>query len=181
MSIITPELLRRILNGYALPPLGAHGVTHWARVLENARKIAQQVGADEQVVELFAVFHDARRRNEAIDPGHGRRGFQLARELRGAFFELDDGKFALLEHACNEHTSGFTSADLSVQACWDADRLDLLRVGIRPDPRYLCTQAAKDASFLEWANARARQRYVPALIQQEWGLDFENPGWTKGN
>lgn len=171
MSFINPSLLVHILDGYMLPARGTHGLTHWARVLENGRRLAEQTGADLQVVELFAVFHDARRMNEAVDRGHGRRGSQLARELRGKAFDMDDGRFALLEYACDEHTSGLTSADRSVQVCWDSDRLDLLRVGIRPSPRLLCTEAAIDPLLLDWANERARNRFVPALIEEEWGLD----------
>jgi uncharacterized protein len=150
-----------------------HGITHWARVLENGRRLARQVDADPLVLEYFAIFHDARRVNEAIDRGHGRRGFELARELRGAAFELDDERFALLEQACSEHTSGLTKADPSVQVCWDADRLDLFRVGIRPAPYYLCTEPAKDSEVMEWANKRALHRYVSPLIRDEWGLNVE--------
>jgi len=176
MTVITPELLQRILTGYMLPTTGVHGITHWARVLENGRRLSQQVDADPLVLEYFAIFHDARRVNEAIDHGHGKRGFQLARELRGAAFELDDDRFALLEQACNEHTSGLTKANVSVQVCWDADRLDLFRVGIRPTPYYLCTEAAKEAEVMEWANQRAIRRFIPALIQEEWGLDVDKLG-----
>ncbi len=180
MSFLNPALLATILEGYRLPPRGTHGITHWARVLENGRKLAEQTGADLQVVELFAVFHDSRRMNEARDHGHGKRGSQLARELRGRAFDLDDGRFALLEYACDEHTSGLTAADRSVQVCWDSDRLDLLRVGIRPHPRLLCTEAAQDPGVLDWANERASVRFVPALIEEEWGLDGAGPTqWTR--
>lgn len=175
MSILTPSLLSEILAGYLLPPRGTHGITHWARVLEIGRRLVEQTGADLQVVELFSVFHDSRRMNEAVDRGHGRRGAQLARQMRGNAFDLDDGRFELLEYACNEHTSGLTTADRTVQVCWDSDRLDLLRVGIRPHPRLLCTEAAQEAAMLEWANARAGVRFVPALIEQEWGLDGAGP------
>jgi uncharacterized protein len=57
-----------------------------------------------------------------------------------------------------------------VQVCWDADRLDLLRCSIRPHPERLCTEAARLASTLEWANARAAERSVPAAILQDWGI-----------
>lgn len=170
MSVITPALLQRILDGYRLPPRGTHGLTHWARVLENGRRLAPASGADLHVVELFSVFHDARRMNEAVDNGHGWRGLKLARKLRGRFFELEEEQFALLEQACGYHTSGRTEADPSVQVCWDADRLDLLRVGIRPRPDRLCTEAARDPALLDWANERALRRFVPALIREEWGL-----------
>jgi len=171
MSILTPQLVSRILDGYALPMRGVHGITHWARVLENGRRLAELTGADVRVVELFSIFHDSRRHNEAVDHGHGQRGAQLARELFGEAFQIDTAAFALLEQACNEHTAGLTSADSTVQVCWDADRLDLLRVGIQPRPRLLCTDAARDPGILKWANARAVNRVVSSLIRAEWGLD----------
>ena len=39
--------------------------------------------------------------------------------------------------------------------CWDPDRLDLGRVGITPNPRYLCTDAAKNEQNLQKAHTRA--------------------------
>src|SRR5574341_538263 len=148
MNIVTPSLIDRILAGYSLPRQGIHGVAHWARVLENGRKLARLVDADMEIIELFAVFHDACRMNESLDHGHGGRGARLARELRGVEFQLRDDQFALLEYACREHTTGLTSADASVQVCWDADRLDLLRVGTRPRPDLLCTPAARESAML---------------------------------
>jgi uncharacterized protein len=174
MSIITPRLLSRILDGYTLSPLGTHGLSHWARVLENGRRLASLVEADAEVIELFAVFHDARRINDGFDHSHGKRGAELARRLRGEYFEIDDARFALLEYACAKHTSGLTEADGSVQVCWDADRLDLLRVGIKPQPKWLCTNAAKDPDVIQWANSRSIPRYTPTLIQEEWKLDLGN-------
>ena len=32
--------------------------------------------------------------------------------------------------ACTDHTKGQTAADITIQTCWDADGLDLARVGI---------------------------------------------------
>jgi uncharacterized protein len=49
----------------------------------------------------------------------------------------------LLGFACEEHTNGGVAPDPTVGACWDADRLNLWRVGIRPDPRLLTTGAAR--------------------------------------
>ncbi|MFM7531655.1 MAG: hypothetical protein ACKO5J_04035, partial [Rubrivivax sp.] len=51
------------------------------------------------------------------------------------------------------HSSGLTEADVTVQTCWDADRLDLGRVGIRPSPRYLCTPAARQPETIARAYA----------------------------
>ena len=171
MSLITSSLVAHILEDYALPRTGVHGVAHWARVLENGRRLASlTAGVDLDVIELFAVFHDSRRVNESIDWGHGKRGGELARLLLGEYFALDEARLGLLQYACDEHTSGKTRADPSVQVCWDADRLDLLRVGIRPRASLLCTEAARRPQILEWANDKAMRFEIPGLISQEWGL-----------
>ncbi|MGE5139149.1 MAG: hypothetical protein ACM3JD_06805, partial [Rudaea sp.] len=100
--------------------------------------------------------------------GHGARGAELARSLRGRLLDLSDAEFDLLYAACRDHTSGRTEADITIQVCWDADRLDLARVRIEPNARYLCTPAAKDRALIDWANARARQRFVPPFALEEW-------------
>jgi hypothetical protein len=40
-----------------------------------------------------------------------------------------------------------------LRACWDADRLDLGRVGVRPVARYLCSELARDPRTIEAAVA----------------------------
>jgi uncharacterized protein len=160
----TVELIRAIRRDYALAWSGIHGVAHWARVLENGVRLASSTGARLQVVRLFAVFHDSRRTNEDHDPGHGRCGAAFAAVLRGKLFQMSDEDFELLRVACTEHTMGKTDGDVTVQTCWDADRLDLGRVGIRPHPKYLCTVAAKDPAMISWAYERSITRHVPSIV-----------------
>ncbi|MBZ0269297.1 hypothetical protein K8I85_14180 [bacterium] len=81
------------------------------------------------------------------------------------------GPHGVVHAACEGHTHGGTVADVTVQTCWDADRLDLGRVGVRPLPRYLCTPPARAAETISWAHARATGRVVPELLRSEWGLD----------
>lgn len=133
---------------------------HWARVLENGKRLAYGTATDLEVVTLFALFHDSRRTNEGDDPGHGLRGAELAASLRGSLFDLGDRELQLLHHACAQHTAGLTEADLTVQVCWDADRLDLARVGIQPHPRHLCTAAARSADVIAWASSRAETGFI---------------------
>lgn len=120
-----------------------HGPAHWKRVEENGLLLAQSSGADILVVRLFAVFHDSKRENEGIDPDHGRRGAAYARELRDTYFEIDDVQFDLLEVACSWHTDATHHQNPTIGTCWDADRLDLGRVGITPDPKYMNTDLGK--------------------------------------
>lgn len=169
-SMISQDLIQSILRRYALPLEGTHGVPHWGRVLENGRRLSETTGAQREIVELFAVFHDSGRINEGFDDGHGRRGSELAKELRGVAYELDDEAFGLLIKACDLHTEGYLDGDITLRTCWDADRLDLGRVGITPRAEKLCTEEAKDPGLLGWAFKRSEQFFVPRLVSKEWGL-----------
>jgi uncharacterized protein len=163
-----PAILRSILAGYALPVRGDHGLIHWARVYETGARLADATGADPEVVTLFALFHDARRVNEFDDDDHGLRGGELARSLRGTLVHLDDARFDLLFEACRLHTDGHLDGDPTMLACGDADRLDLGRVGITPDPARLCTDAAR--GLREWAHARALKGHTPRAVLEAWGV-----------
>lgn len=160
-------ILTQVLSTYALPIWGHHGLSHWARVQENALRLVAAGGGDAEVVTLFALFHDSRRRNEHQDAGHGRRGGEFARTLRGTLVNVSDAQFELLFEACRLHTRGLTSADPTLGACWDADRLDLGRVGIDPDPGLLSTAAARE--LLPWADARAVRAFKPRELLGSWG------------
>lgn len=167
-------ILQAVLQDYVLPWNGDHGIAHWARVLENGLHLAGITGANADVVSLFAVLHDSRRVNEDSDPEHGLRGAELATAIRGELFELPDHEFRLLYRACEGHTHELTHPDITIRTCWDADRLDLGRVGISPHPSRLCTDLGKTPAMINWATERAIRCVVPRLIVDEWGIDLEN-------
>ena len=162
-----PAIVRAILADYALHPEGYHGVYHWARVSENGQRLATALSADTEVVRLFALFHDARRFNEDDDPEHGKRGGDLAWSLRGSLVHCTDAQFDQLYFACEWHTRGHETADPTVMACWDADRLDLGRVGIVPAPHRLSTDAAR--ALLPWAHRRTERGHVAEHTVLAWG------------
>jgi uncharacterized protein len=165
------SLLPHVLSQYVLDVRGIHGITHWARVLENGRRIVSPTGADPAVVALFALFHDACRRNEGHDPAHGPRAAELVRQMRGKI-ELDEAGITVLAEACRCHTDGpRPGADLTVLTCLDCDRLDIPRVGMRVRPSLLFTEAGRDPEVIRWATPRAVQRHVPELCRAEWGWD----------
>lgn len=175
MNLVTAALFKEIVGQYQLPLNGMHGMAHWARVLENGHRLAVGLAVDLEVVDLFAVFHDACRLNEGVDHDHGVRGAALADVLRGRFFELDDAAFALLIVACEKHTDGLTDAPPTVQVCWDADRLDLLRCGIVPKPHRLALAAARRPELLGWANQRAQDGIVPDVVTRVWRAWLDAP------
>jgi uncharacterized protein len=155
---IPQDLIALVRSEFALSWDGIHGVAHWARVRDNGLRLAELTGANPQIVELFAFLHDAKRCNDGKDPGHGKRGAAFARSLRDSLITLPDEDMALLTFACEYHTDGLTEANVTIQTCWDADRLDLGRVGVKPNPRYLCTPAARDPEMIKWAFRRSRQK-----------------------
>jgi uncharacterized protein len=167
-------ILDAVLEDYALPWDGDHGVAHWARVFENGLRLAEETGANVEVVQLFAVLHDSRRINEATDPDHGPRAAEFARTLRGRWFDLPDHEVQLLYRACAGHTHERTHPDVTIQTCWDADRLDLGRVGITPHPNRLCTAAAKRPATIRWADGRASLHVVPEFVCEQWGIELES-------
>jgi uncharacterized protein len=142
--IKVPELMKHLRSHFRLDWTGVHGSGHWARVLKFGLRIALAEGARTDVVTLFAFLHDHERFDDNLDPDHGPRAALNAVNLRDKYFTIDDEGFNLLCEAMCGHSNGETKADITVQACWDADRLDLTRFGITPDPMYLCTEYAKN-------------------------------------
>jgi uncharacterized protein len=168
------SILRAVLADYALPWNGDHGVGHWARVLEIGERLAAETGANLNVVRLFALLHDSKRVSEFHDPGHGPRAAEFAATLRPGLIALDDDDFARLHRACAGHTHERTHPDITIQTCWDADRLDLLRVGIEPDTEYLNTEFARRTETRAWANERASLQVIPAIVKDEWLIDLRS-------
>jgi len=117
--------------------------------------LAVSTGARTGVIDLFAFLHDSCRVNDGFDMEHGDRAARFVETLRGSVAGLEDGDFRLLVEACEGHSKGFVAADVTVQTCWDADRLDLGRIGTRPRPDRLCTPAARAAEMIEWAYERS--------------------------
>jgi len=137
------QLWLYVAEQFPLRDRSVHGPSHWRRVEQNGLKLAAECGADVTIVRLFAVFHDSRRMNEFTDHEHGLRGGELAQLLRGQLYELDDARFAVLYYACAYHERGRTTTEPTIGTCWDADRLDLPRVSIRPSARLMSTAMGK--------------------------------------
>ncbi|MHC5539152.1 HD domain-containing protein [Singulisphaera rosea] len=175
MGVDDQAILKVILSSHALELDSIHGVAHWARVLENGLRLATETGADVEVLRLFALLHDSRRMNDGSDPEHGPRAAEFARTLRGRAFEITSPQFNQLYEACAGHTGGRTHPDVTVRTCWDSDRLDLGRIGIRPRPKLLCTEVARRDETIQWAQARAEANLIPDFVRKAWGISLAIP------
>ena len=151
------SLLDASLERFCLDPLGDHGPIHWQRVHHNGLLLAEAEGVSPLIPGCFAFLHDSCRQAEFRDPGHGARAAAFALELRSADVlpPLSETEFELLLYACRHHSGRLLEAPPEVMVCWDADRLDLARVGIRPLPERLSTCFAREESTIEAACRRA--------------------------
>jgi uncharacterized protein len=116
-----------------------HGIGHWDRVAKYAEDLST-ADVDLLVVKAFAYIHDVERKNENGDSQHGSRAAVLVDEIRSTVLGfLNDKEIQQLKEACRLHTSTWRTEDVTVNACFDADRLDLGRVGITPSPDRMAT------------------------------------------
>ncbi len=167
----TRKLLDAVLERSTGKDSYIHGESHWQRVAAAGLALLPQVpDADPALVFLFALFHDSMRLNDNHDPLHGPRGAALARELRGETFDLVEAEMNLLGFACEEHTNGGVAPDPTVRVCWDADRLNLWRVGIRPAPRMLSTEAARRDERILWARDLQGEHFAWEKLYRDFGL-----------
>jgi uncharacterized protein len=146
-----PTLMSIIYKHYRLGPNSLHGPDHWLRVGVIGLALAERTGANMRVVRYFAQLHDVGRSDEGSDIFHGIESAHFCKEHRH-LISLDDDEFELLLQAIAKHPMGGLSKNVTTGSCWDADRLDLGRVGIPPDKKYLSTTAAKEDKFFNWAS-----------------------------
>lgn len=118
-----------------------HGREHSLRVIQNGMILSIFTGVNLKVVQTFGNYHDCRRHNDGNDPEHGKRAADLLRAIRrNAPTGLNDTEFEELCFACENHTSLHRSGNITIDTCFDADRLDLKRLGIKPDPEKMATE-----------------------------------------
>ena len=123
-----------------------HGERHWRTVAANGLWLAEPLpDADTYVIFLFALLHDSMRESDGHDPEHGPRAAALAGTLHAeGVLPATAVQLETLQYACFEHTNGLVSNDPTIGCCWDADRLDLPRVWIEPDPALFSTPRAHE-------------------------------------
>ena len=100
------------------------------------------------------------RENENMDLHHGPRAAEFIRSIAGSWIKLEDHRLHKLIQACRYHSVGRLDRDITIQTCWDADRLDLGRVGMIPKSTYLGSSLARDPNFIEMAVMRSKKRFV---------------------
>lgn len=113
---------------------GIHGRRHWASVTRNAQRIVKADGGDLAVATCFGMLHDCCRLTDGNDRKHGYRASELMLRIN---LGLNPKQLRLLFLAIRSHSEAQVSTEPTVGACWDADRLDLPRIGTAEDPFYV--------------------------------------------
>lgn len=126
-----------------------HGADHMERVDRNGQLLTEgsKIVLD-SVVRIFAYIHDMCRSNDGNDPEHGARAAQMVDYYQGNFFCIQwfsDDEREKLKFACTHHSTMLRSGDPTIDACFDAERLDLARRGIVLNPELMATE--KGATF----------------------------------
>lgn len=129
-----------------------HGYNHWKNVEKFGNYIADKNGADKKVISNFAFLHDIGRTAEYKEPGHGQKSAEIIKKFFSAgSLELNNQQYEKLLEAVAEHeNSAAKSDDMTIQTCWDADRLDLPRVYIFPDKNLLYTAVGKSEETFDY-------------------------------
>ena len=138
------EVREFALNGWVLGE--THGLPHWQRVERNGILLSLENGRIREdinikVVRFFAYLHDKCRVDNWTDIEHGVRAADMLSSIRNTILrDLTDEEVSLLERACRYHTTEHRTGNPTIDVCFDADRLDLGRVGIVPNPKRMATE-----------------------------------------
>lgn len=125
-----PLLLERVEAILEASP-ACHDWGHTLRVLDTARRLAREEGADRTIVAYAAVLHDIGRPDELADEGrtcHAQRGAEIVGELLTAL-GIDDGAFVSgIAECVRSHRfrsrGNAPPASIEDRVVYDADKLD---------------------------------------------------------
>lgn len=104
---------------------GIHGKRHARNVCILAARIAERCGGDQEVIQWAALLHDIGRENDGNDPGHGRRGAEIAEQIIRA--EKLKPNIEMVRQCIIQHCESRTLHEAKVVS--DADKLDRFRLG----------------------------------------------------
>lgn len=135
------EVIDMCLKFYTMR-IGIHGESHIRNVVKLAKRISRRECPQyTNDVIVGAALHDVGRRDDFGGNEHAVRGSRIAKGVIKSYWpNLHADKIV---EAIKYHTGGLTTSDPLIGSIWDADRLDLVRLGKRIDISLLSTKTAK--------------------------------------
>lgn len=136
------EQVRNIAFKHMKLKKGLHGFGHIERVVEYAKLIAKKEcpGKYEDII-VGAYLHDVGRIDDSENNEHALKSAEIAEFLISRHWPWLDKK--KIVEAIKYHADGDVTDDHVIGAIWDADRLDLDRIGKVIDCNLLSTKTAK--------------------------------------
>ena len=166
-KVIPLKVLKKVISQSKLNTIdGVHSIRHWLRVMENGLTIASMNNANKKIIIAFSLFHDSKRESDFLDPFHGGRASEYITEFR-EILDFTDEEFEKLQYAMKHHSDGKISDDKDIGTCWDADRLDLMRVDTFPLEEFLSTEIGRSSGLIVLCNEKAIKDLVP-----KWGKEI---------
>ena len=142
-----------------------HGLGHWKRVEAFGLLMAEMCPeADREVISWFAYTHDCMRSDDGSCYEHGPDAAAFVDKVRNTYMsDLSDDQIGVLKMACYHHTMEKNTGNVTADICFDADRLDLPRCGVTPDP--LCMASGAGAELAGILSAEMGEDLYPEDIQ----------------
>jgi uncharacterized protein len=132
-----------------------HGEVHWRATAATGLMLADlDPRVDRATVLVYALLHDSQRQAGGVDADHGPRAARFADSLNQQRPFMGPERIEQLVFACRWHSNGLSVGNPTVGACWDADRLNLCRHNIAPDPKYLSLEVTREKLAVLSADVR---------------------------
>ncbi|MDL2308991.1 hypothetical protein LJC68_07460 [Bacteroidales bacterium OttesenSCG-928-B11] len=155
---IIEDVKEYVLSHWKLNDL--HGLPHWQNVAKNGLMLAKETNANPFVTQLFAYLHDSCRIDDGADFEHGERASELVSKLKDTLLKsLSSQEHKQLYLACKYHTTELRLNDATIDTCFDADRLDLVRLGILLNPERMATKTGCQLAE-EYSMTQINKRYI---------------------
>ena len=165
--LFSPRRIIALIKPFARCDSRVHGVAHWARVFRFGMLLADALDLSDierLAVALFAWTHDLARTDDQHGRNHAKEGAEyLAHVVSQCFCDFPQDVLDITAMAIRYHSHGDNAEEILHQypvdkaapwpresllnvwgCCWDADRLDLLRLNIFPDDNKMSTLYWKD-------------------------------------
>ena len=138
--------------------LEVHGMGHLRRVSSTAGRMAAILDEDIESAVVGGFLHDCARTDDGGGTSHAHSSAQLAKDIMITCYPHLD--IARLCRGIAQHADGMITDDPLIGCVWDADRLDLSRLGIEVDLDLLSTFVARRLVML--------QRSVWSAVSRLW-------------
>lgn len=194
-SVFTPSKIVPHLVPLAKHNSALHGVAHWTRVHRYGLLLADtlELSSTQKIaIALFGWTHDLARTNDGGGNQHSIDGADYVVDVTNTLFSnFPRDTLDIVRCAIYYHSDGMTAEEALYQhslkdnltwsrddilntlgCCWDADRLDLLRLGIAPQESKMSTPYWDDvlplAAKLNKMTSLFKEKSNYELNENEW-------------